>query len=299
MAITAFVILHYGEWSVTRACVESIAAMQMQRQIRIVVVDNDRQSLTKDNNPAWLMSYGNLMVLVNNEGHGFSHANNLGYRYARKMLHADFIVVLNNDIVFPQADFQKRLLFSYRKHTCHVLSPAILRGSGHEPQSPMDVRLRTAGEAEYTIQANRLGLLLFPAVYPLLALQEKIARKRQLEGRHADPAYYRQTHRQIVPFGACLIFTPLFVAAEEEAFTPETEFYYEEYLLTLRCIRKNYLIVYDPVMKVLHESGSATKQAHKTNRSKMKFRLWHTMESCRIYKKELTGTDTGGEERTV
>lgn len=288
MGITAFVILHYGDWSVTRACVDSIAAMQMQECIRIVVVDNDDDpSSAADSRKALQAAYKNLTVLINQEEHGFSHANNLGYRFARETLHAAFILVLNNDIIFPRRDFIRRLQHAYRRHACHVLAPAVLRGRTHEPQNPMDSRLRTENEAAFTIAANKMSLLLFPAVYPVLVLQEKLARKKLLESKHANLSFYHQVQNQIVPFGACLIFTPLFVKDETAAFSPETAFYYEEYLLALRCSRKGYTIIYDPVMKVLHESGQATKQKHGTKRKKMRFQMQNTLESAKIYKREL------------
>ena len=80
-------------------------------------------------------------------------------------------------------------------------------------------------------------------------------------------ANYSQSQKDIVPFGACLIFTPLFVEKEEKAFEPETQFFYEEYILTLRCQQKGYNIVYDPSMSVKHEAAQQPRKAMGQKRS--------------------------------
>ena len=298
MDIAAFVILHYGDWNVTIDCVNSITTMQLKQWVRIVVVDNDDGNSEEEGSLLRQSGYENVTVLVNRGDHGFSYANNLGYRYAREELHAKYILVLNNDIVFPQKDFLKRLFFAYQRDSCHVLSPQILRGVFREPQSPLDIRLRTRNEATFTIFSNKIGLALFPVAYPVLALQEKISVKQQLKNRQANLEYYRKVQRQIVPFGACLIFTPIFVEAETAAFVPETSFYYEEYLLALRCFKNGYEIVYDPIMKVFHESGSATRQVYNKNREKLKFQMQHTLSSCRIYRQELKNGFHTAKEKT-
>ncbi|MBQ6322565.1 MAG: glycosyltransferase family 2 protein [Lachnospiraceae bacterium] len=288
MKKTAFVILHYGNWNVTRECVESIMQMKEQEYIQVLLVDNDETSSVENGEQTWLDAYENVMVLVNRGDHGFSHANNLGYRFAREQCQAEFILVLNNDIIFTQKDFLSRLHYAYRRHACHVLGPGIIKRSNHEPQNPMDTRLRTREEAKYTIRMNALALKTFPAAYPALCVQERKAREAALQEKQEKLDDYRNVQKQVVLFGACLIFTPLFVEKETDAFLPETQFYYEEYLLALRCLRQDYTMVYDPVMKVYHESGSATNAAQKTGKAKMRFRLKHTLESCSVYLQELT-----------
>ena len=94
---------------------------------------------------------------------------------------------------------------------------------------------------------------------------------------------YSQLQKNIVPFGACLIFTPLFVEKEEKAFEPETQFFYEEYILALRCQRKGYNIVYDPSMLVKHESGAATRKSYGTEKKRTRFMMEKTVGACEVY----------------
>ena len=288
----AFVILHYGDPEVTDTCVQSI--LHMGGDAWIVVVNNDAR-LSSAEHEAFARRYAEspaVIILRAPEGAGFSRANNIGYVYAREQLGADTIIVCNNDIEFIQTDFLQRLACSISRMDCHVLGPNIVRRSNHEPQNPMDARLRTEEEARYTIRMNRWALKVFPAVYPLLRIQEKQQEKRRLAGKKKNPGFYRTMQKHIIPFGACLIFTPQFVEREEKAFDPETQFYYEEYILVNRCFREGYETGYDPSMKVLHETGSATKQSTKSRAGRMKTMMLHTADAWEVYVREFSPAHT-------
>lgn len=190
---------------------------------------------------------------------------------------------MNNDIEFLQQDFVDRLMQVYKDDPCHVLAPDIVKASTKEHQNPMDTRIRTKEEAEYTIRMNRFALKWFDILYPILYLQQKYNEKRSLQKKRKNEEFYNHIQKNIVPFGAGLIFTPKFLEIEEKAFEPETEFYYEEYILTLRCQRKGYQIVYDPRLKLLHESGSATWKKSRNKKEHLKHMIEKIIDSCTIY----------------
>ncbi len=291
-----FVILHYGDPGVTDKCVRSIKKLDRKDRIQIVIVDNDDR-LARRGRPSFSLRYSsglNVTVLRAGEGSGFSRANNLGYAYAREKLNADCVIICNNDIEFVQRDFICRLERSVSMMQCHVLGPCVIRRSCGEPQNPMDTRLRTENEARYTIRMNRLALKILPAAYPLLRISQIHQDRGRIRKKRAEKAYYKTQHKHIIPFGACLIFTPGFVRNEEKAFDPETQFYYEEYILACRCFRKGYETGYDPSMKVLHESGNATKQNAGSRYRQMKRLLEHTASACSVYIDMLAGVQDHG-----
>ena len=138
---------------------------------RIVVVDNDIRRKKKRIGRNCSKKYqGNsrIKVLQIKENGGFSYANNQGYQYAREHFGKSYIIVLNNDIEFTQKDFISRLEKSYVNNQCYVLGPDVIRQSTGEHQNPMDTRLRTKEEAEYTIKMNRLALRFYPVMYPVV-----------------------------------------------------------------------------------------------------------------------------------
>ena len=285
MEYVSFVILHYKDYSVTDNCVQSILAMEQQERIRIVIVDNDIQKNEKDRQELFQKYQGNsrIKVLQIKENGGFSFANNQGYQYAREHFGKSYIIVLNNDIEFIQKDFISRLEQSYQNNQCYVLGPDVIRQSTGEHQNPMDIRLRTKEEAEYTIKMNRLALRFYPIMYPVVYHMLQKAERNKLINQEKQLASYSKSQKDIVPFGACLIFTPLFIEKEEKAFEPETQFFYEEYILALRCQRKGYKIVYDPSLAVKHESGAATKKSYGTEKKRIRFMMEKTAGACEVY----------------
>lgn len=285
MEIISFVILHYKDRKTTDACVQSILHMDNQERIRIIIVDNDvGEPMEKRRKLAdCYKANSRITVLPIQENGGFSYANNQGYCFAREKQNASYIIVLNNDIAFTQPDFPKRLDKSYEQHPCHILGPDVIRGSTKEHQNPMDTRLRTKEEAEYTVRMNRLALRFYPILYPLLYWKLKKEEQSRLVQKQAKEQFYRTVQENIVPFGACLIFTSDFVKQETKAFTPETKFFYEEYILTHRCRKKGYRIVYDPALRVIHEGGAATKTSFHSERKRMRFMMERTAEAAERY----------------
>ena len=285
-ARVSFVILHYKEAEVTDSCVRSILKMDGQEQIRIIIVDNDiHEDLQKRKGLAERYEkFPCITVLPIFENGGFSYANNQGYAYAREKEQADFVVVLNNDIEFLQKDFIRRLEESYEKNSCAVLGPDIIKKSTKEHQNPLDWRTRTREEADATIRKNKAALKFYPVLYPALYWNYQRMVRMQTKQRTKQETICQTAKKEIVLFGACLIFTPDFVKKEEKAFEPETRFFYEEHILAERCRKKNYSMCYDPSMIVYHESGSATRKNYQKEKERLRFTMERTIEAAEIYR---------------
>lgn len=289
MDIVSFVVLHYKDCKSTDSCVRSILRMEQQERIRLVIVDNDIQEDPQKRSKLARRYQGEerIAVLPIQENGGFSYANNKGYACAREQQGASCILVLNNDIEFMQTDFIQRLDDILAQHPCHVLGPDIVRRSTGEHQNPMDTRLRTKAEAEYTMRMNRAALRWYSVLYPVLYWYNERLKKKQSQQRQTETPYYNSVQEDIVAHGACLIFTPAFVKQEKNAFEPETPFFYEEYLLAHRCRKKDYKMIYHPALKVLHESGTATKRSYKSEKARLRFQMERTAEAAGIYLKEI------------
>ncbi len=284
MELVSFVVLHYKDLDTTDVCVQSILRMRQRERIRIVVVDNDVKE-TQERRRRLVEKYAGIpeiTVLQVTENGGFSYANNLGYAYAKKQ-GAAFILVLNNDIEFTQEDFLDRLDCVYREYPCAIIGPDVIRKSTGEHQNPLAERPRTKKEAEYTRRMNQFALRFYNLLYPVLYWKNRRDEERQFQARKEREAYYQTAHEGIVPFGALLIYTPDFVVREEKAFWPETNFYYEEYILACRCQRKGYRIVYTPDLTALHESGVATKKSYGSEKKRMRFVMERVAAACGVY----------------
>ncbi len=276
-----FVILHYKKTEETARCIESILKMQgSNNRWQILVVDNSIGDSSGQIIKERYRHYENIYVIPSEENAGFSRGNNIGYQYGVKHFCPDFMVVVNNDIEFLQEDFEERLEKLYRQTEFAVLGPDVIHGATGGHQSPIDLRLRTEEEAEATIRKNRIALKLFAFLAPVLSL---ILDNMYENKGNRLPVSYEERHQQVVLLGACLIFSRKFMDCCQKAFDPETAFFYEEYILACRCQRMGMKMIYDPSIRVLHESGAAIRQSYSERRGRLKFILCNTMKGCQVY----------------
>ncbi|MBQ9983262.1 MAG: glycosyltransferase family 2 protein [Lachnospiraceae bacterium] len=282
----SFVVLHFGDIKVTQKCIDSILQLDKQENISIVVVDNDylKTSGEREELQRQYQEERNIEWVQIAEDIGFSKANNEGYRIAKEKYSPDYIVVTNNDIIFPQKDFIERVEMLYEVYPFEVLSPDVVSSDTGQHQSPIDVQGRSLRQVDYTIWMNRICLKLFPIMYPLLQRNYDRARNQNVN------VALSERRDDVVPCGACLVVAGKFVT-EEKMFVPETHFYYEEYILHERCRRAGYRVVFEPSVQVLHGDGLATKGKNKTEKQKLRFVMEETVKAAKIYKTLLQDKD--------
>ncbi len=279
----AFVILHYGDISITKRCIESINELTPSADGAIVIVDNEVNK-SKDERMKTkfiLEKYESVKVLFNNGKGGFSEANNYGYNYAKTVLKCNWIVIANNDTIFEQKDFIHKCIEIHRKcNNVYVISPDIIDDRTEVHQSPLDSDIRTIEEASRTYRINKWIRVHYGIVWPIVVLWYYYCPK-------CKKVNVIDRRENIVPMGACLVFTPNFVKAEQVAFWPETMFYYEEYILALRCKMKKYMISYEPDTKIVHRKSTITNSTFKSKKKTVEFIVKHTEQSSLIYLKYL------------
>ena len=275
-----FIILHYKKAQETTKCIDSILGMNDSDKMQILVVDNSIGDESGQAVGKRYRNYSNVHLLSIEETAGFSRANNIGYRYAVRNFNPDFVAIINDDIEFCQKDFARQLQKVYGQTHFGVLGPDVLHRSTGLHQSPINLRLRTEKEAKATIRKNQIALKLSGVLFPVINLM--------LEGMYADQGSrlgidYDKRHENAVVLGACLIFSREFMDHCTDVFYPETEFFYEEYILKCRCERLGIKMIYDPAIKVWHEGGVSTWQSHEDRRKRVKFTLYHTMKGRLVY----------------
>lgn len=256
-----FVILHYKTIDETRSCIESIMQLDDIKRDAVVVVDNSYH--ISDTGRKLLEQYiekENIFFITNYDNSFFSHGNNLGYQYAKK-LGVKLIIATNSDTLFPQKDFCVKLLKAMKKHSFYVCGPNIVEavsGSGTSPIAwECSNKKETMREIEYyhnecerirggiSNELNKAMSRRCPKIFlPVRNWQMEVMKK-----------WIFRKHQYPVLQGSCIIVSWLYTLENDKLFYPETELYGEEQLLSFRCRENGYKIWYEPKLKVIHKGG--------------------------------------------
>ncbi|MFN2387507.1 MAG: glycosyltransferase family 2 protein, partial [Thermoanaerobaculia bacterium] len=95
------IILAWNRWDLTKACLDSLRETDLTGA-EVIVVDNG----SADETPRALRRYPWVRVVTNPENLGYVRGNNAGIAAADP---ASDVVLLNNDILFPQRDWLQKL----------------------------------------------------------------------------------------------------------------------------------------------------------------------------------------------
>ena len=155
----------------------------------------------------------------------FSAGNNIAYDYAVKHWDSSFVVFANNDLLFRDREFIRKVRREYEKSHFGILSPDVFHTTLKIHQSPIDENMvLPKNRVRRTILFNTLALWFYPLYYALLGKNSK-----DVALSVTDLSY----RKNIAPMGACLIFSRELMDRKPVIFSPETYFYYEEYILKL------------------------------------------------------------------
>lgn len=282
MTKIGFVILHYNVIEETIKCIESIQGLKGYEHCFVVIVDNASPNNTGEILRDKYIEDSQIKVILRDKNDGFSRGNNEGCAYAIKNGQPDFLVVANNDIVFEQADFCERIVEEYKNSGFAVLGPDIYNPNKKIHQSPMADNPPSLWEVNRSIILNSISLWLYPLIYPLFAYWYKTNEDVNVAEEH------RVRKENVCLMGATLIYSKKYFEKYFPVFSPETFFYYEEFMLSQRCRFNNELIVFEPSIYVLHMDGRATDSVTlKREYKRIKFRTRNILKAARIYRSYL------------
>ncbi len=269
----AFVVLHYCQISVTLDCISSL--LHLKGNPLVVVVDN----ASPDGSGIVLRDKykgnGVVHIILNNRNLGFASANNIGYAYAKKELAADVITVINNDTIIKDKDFVEKLTKSPFLQSHHIIAPDIINIAGIH-QNPKALQAPKYKSIVKNYRKAKLNRILYSI--PLIG---------EIKSMLASPPKYNQKKiegmlEMIVPHGAAVIYTPIWVQKEDIAFYPGTFMYGEESILIYYVINHHYKTLYCPDFEIIHLEDISTKSRFNNKRKRCLFQLKHSIESHRL-----------------
>lgn len=241
-----FVVLQYNRSDLTIACVNSILKLEKNAlDVKVIIVDNNSEPSNILSIKQEFGDVSDVVLLLLRENKGFSGGNNIGFRYARDQLKANFCVVLNNDTVINQTDFISESIKLYDKYSYSLLGPDVLIGDGRH-ENPWNDYIYSIDE--------------FETLYKL----RNIERSRYIKG--VPPSFKKigkvtATSKILLnPLlqGAAYVVSPIFIDNHADLFDERLFLYGEEFLLTTECLINGDLCIYSKNLVVEHREGAST-----------------------------------------
>ena len=278
----AFVVLHYGDATVTMEAIASIRSLDSgERKVSVIVVDNASPNGTGEQVKKQIESLPDFYYIHNEENLGFARGNNVGFKYAKNELKADFIVLMNNDAVIESADFFALVEQNYSSEKFAVLGPSIRTPVGKE-QNPLRLKMLRGFRLKLTVAYLWVDLLAtFLLISPMIScLLKKFPRKQTKRKLSAM--------NNVELHGSFLIFSPEYIE-KFDGLDDRTFMYCEEEFLFARCVFNNLKTRFNSAIHIFHNEVENRKASILQQRKKRLFRVKNCLKSLKIYSRNVVG----------
>lgn len=282
MSLFGFVILHYNTIEDTKECIASIEKNVKDTAYHIVVVDNNSPNKSGKDLSDLYDGRNNITVIFNKDNLGFAKGNNVGFKYAKEVLNADFIILLNSDTELLEDNFVQLVVTEYEKSHFAALGPLIKKNT--YPFIVNHERDTIISPIECVVFIVRLTLYYLLSFFNLDLLFRRLIRKSPKEesGRVIKPERLEDVQLS----GCFLIFSRDYIN-RFDGLNPDTFLYMEEELLFLRIRKSGLKTVYQPSIETLHKGESSTSSVLRSNLRRRRFGYKERIKSTFVILKTL------------
>lgn len=261
------VILNYMSYRETIDCV-NLLKEQSYKNHEIVIVDNGSKNESKERLHACFDNNSGIYIIESEKNLGFAKGNNLGIRYARNILKADYVFVVNSDILTSKILYSEIIKINYSG--VGVISPSVIKKNG-EKQLPAI----NTDNIELTIKNTKKQieiavLLNLPIISSIYRCYKKIKSNEEL----AEP----QENKRYAIQGCSYFLTPLFFKYYNELY-PETFLYWEEIDLAYYLDKVGLKAIIVNTSPVIHLDGKSVEKLISIKKEKKK--LKYSIESMK------------------
>lgn len=272
-----FVVLHYETLDDTKECLDSLLKYLADPRVQVVAVDNGSPNGKLETLAPEYADNPKIHFVYAKRNLGFAKGNNLGFRYAKRVLGANMVILANNDLVFRQEDFIETLVRQHKETGFDVAGPRILSLVDGKNQNPVGVQYHGLKDVNKRIFKDTV--LLFLCNFNL----DRAARKifaREVPELHYQPGMDFQLH------GACMFFANRFLE-RYDGLCDKTYMYGEENILKYMTVRDGMQMAYLDDVIVYHKEGSSTCKIYGEGREKRKFYYKWKLHGCRQLRKMM------------
>lgn len=244
----AVVILNYMNYADTIACV-NCALNQTYTDYEIIIVDNGSSNQSFNILSFIFGSSPRITLLRTRRNLGYARGNNLGIRYAKNRLKADYVFVCNSDVLFEKDLFETIVKLDYTG--IGVISPMVYNPIGKH-QHPLVATDHIYLEAFLTALTILFSWLYSPLLLFLCRLPKKV--NRLLQKKALLNVWIKQKY---ILQGCSYFLTPEFFRYYHQLY-PKTFLYGEELNLLVYLKKVKLISLMIKTSPVVHkENGSS------------------------------------------
>lgn len=283
----SYVILQYNLYEKTVKCIEHIE-LNTKVDYQIVVVDNCSTNDAYQRIKQKYEQTSHVTVIQTPKNLGFANGNNYGVEYVNQYHNYDWLIVMNNDIYLKTPLTSDILRLPYT-----VVGPDIIRVDTNEHQNPLPTIQYSNFYIFYMTMIYRIYVILNTlyldyylhrlAIYCLTYLTNRKAKKQQLE--ISSEAIVGKIH------GSVILFKKDFIDRYPLPFHPSTFMYLEEDFLSLRCLRANIPMYYQPAIQFIHDHSSTVDSISKNEHAKSRYVYQNNIKSLMAFKKYFNSNE--------
>ena len=271
-----FICTNYNNSSYTRAAVASLHAADAGNDVRIVVVDNK----SNDDDVARLKDvareFPKTEVVLNPANVGYFPGLNIGIERLRERFpEVDYVVIGNNDLVFPETFVETMQCQRHVLDKWAVIAPDLVTAAGVHQIPHVLYPISRARQLVWELHflSYRVAVIIASAA----RITERFtARKERVPGSDL----YKTACPIEWGFGACYILGPTFFSSFRRLWAP-TFLMGEEFFLAEQVKSIDQRVFYDPQFVVFHHDHATTDRLPSR-------RQWEFLRiSHRLYKRYL------------
>ena len=265
-----YVILHYQSIEITKKCVDKL--LMFSKTNPIVIVDNCSPNGSGKQLEKMYSKCTNITVIINEENQGFAKGNNLGYQYIKRKYSLSYVVVMNNDIMIENNDFDVIIEQFMEKNGVDVCGPDMVTLKGNH-QNPLQLKPYTSKYLQRRVREDKIKVLLLRTRL-FWKLYENYKKTNKIPIRTKQPTVF-----DCILHGSCIIYGPEYIKREQNAFLPITYMYNEEAILYDYLVYKGYKTGYCSDVTILHMEGVSTSERMDNKKKKVIFRFKNNIKS--------------------
>lgn len=262
------VVLNYISYNDTIKCVD-LLKVQTYKNHEIIIVDNGSKNESYNILRDRYFNDKNVYLLKSNKNLGFAKGNNIGINYARNELKADYVFVVNSDILVKKTLLSEIIKINYSG--IGVISPTVYTIDG-EYQLPAINTDDINFEIDKTIKAIKLAKIIN---IPIVNLIYDIYLKIKGSGNKNNQLLLRKKY---AIQGCSFFLTPLFFKYYNQLFD-RTFLYWEEINLIYYLDKVGLGAIIVETSPVIHLESQSVKKL--INRNIKKKKLNYSIESMR------------------